>query len=144
MLGCLLLVTTSFTGTSEEMRRFDHNQDGKPNQWEYYRNGVLLRVEVDRHHDGRVDEWTFYENGKTVWAEFDTTGNGQVNQWLFYNADDQVIRAEYDQQAEGRPDQWEYFTPGSKEPYKVERDTTGDGKADAVWEHGASTSGKPR
>jgi hypothetical protein len=55
-----------------------------------------------------------------------------------------VIRAEYDQQAKGRPDQWEYFTPGSKEPYKVERDTNGDGKADAVWEHGASTSGKPR
>jgi hypothetical protein len=85
-----------------------------------------------------------YEAGKLVCGEFDTTGNGQVNQWLLYNADDQVIRAEYDQQAKGRPDQWEYFTPGSKEPYKVGRDTNGDGKADAVWEHGASTSGKPR
>jgi hypothetical protein len=84
MLGCLLLVTTSFAGTSKEVRRFDHNQDGKPDQWEYYRNGVLLRGEVDRNHDGRVDEWTFYENGKKVRAEFDTDGDGKVDQWHRY------------------------------------------------------------
>jgi hypothetical protein len=42
----------------------------------------------------------------------------------------------------GKPDQWEYFTPGSKEPYNVERDTNRDGKADAVWEKGVSTSRK--
>ena len=40
----------------------------------------------------------------------------------------------------GGPDQWEFFTPGSKEPFKVERDTNEDGKADAVWEKGASAS----
>jgi hypothetical protein len=36
--------------------------------------------------------------------------------------------------------QWEYFTPGGKEPFKVERDTNGDGKADAVWDKGTSSS----
>ena len=46
--------------------------------------------------------------------------------------------------AKGRPDQWEYFTSGSKGPYKVERDTSGDGKADTAWEKGAPTSAKPR
>jgi hypothetical protein len=76
VLGCMLLVTTSFAGTGEEVRRFDHNNDGKPDQWEYYRDGVLLRVEVDRNHDGRVDEWTFYENGKLVRTEFDADGDG--------------------------------------------------------------------
>jgi hypothetical protein len=81
-----------------------------------------------------------YEGGKLVRGELDTTGSGQVNQWLFYDAEGQVIRAEYDQHARGHPDQWEYFTPGSKEPYKVERDTNGDGKADTVWEKGKSTS----
>jgi hypothetical protein len=144
MLGCVLLVTSSFAGMSEEVRRFDHNNDGKPDQWEHYRDGMLLRVEVDRNRDGRVDEWTFYEDGKPVRAEFDSTGNGQVNQWLFYDTDGQVIRAEHDQHAKGCPDQWEYFTPGSKEPYKVERDTNGDSKADTVWEKGASASAKPR
>ena len=121
MLVCLLLVTTSFSGMSEEVRRFDHNNDGKPDQWEHYWDGMLLRVEVDRNRDGRVDEWTFYEDGKPVRAEFDTTGNGQVNQRLFYDTDGQVIRTEYDQHAKGRPDQWEYFTPGSKEPYRVDQ-----------------------
>jgi hypothetical protein len=46
--------------------------------------------------------------------------------------------------AKGLPDQWEYFTPRSKEPYKVERDTNGDGKADTAGEKGAPTSAKPR
>jgi hypothetical protein len=55
MLGCLLLVTTSLAGAAEEVRRFDHNKDGKPDQWEYYRDGVLLRVKVDRNRDGCVD-----------------------------------------------------------------------------------------
>jgi hypothetical protein len=80
MLGCVLLMTTAFAGTSEEMRRFDHNKDGKPDQWEHYRDGVLLHVEVDRNRDGRVDEWTFYEHGKLVRTEFDTDGDGKVNQ----------------------------------------------------------------
>jgi hypothetical protein len=56
MLGCVLLVTTAFAGMPEEVRRFDHNKDGKPDQWEYYRDGKLLRVEGDRNRDGRVDE----------------------------------------------------------------------------------------
>jgi hypothetical protein len=30
------------------VRRFDNTRDGKIDQWEYYRDGVLLRVEVDR------------------------------------------------------------------------------------------------
>ena len=70
MLGCMLLVTASFAGTGEQVRRFEHNKDGKP-------------------------------------------------------------------------DQWEYFTPGSQEPYNVERDTSGDGQIDAAWEQGTSASGKP-
>jgi hypothetical protein len=34
MLGCLLWVTISFAGMPEEVRRFDHNKDGKSDQWE--------------------------------------------------------------------------------------------------------------
>jgi hypothetical protein len=40
----------------------------------------------------------------------------------------------FDRNRDGRIDQWEYFAAGSQEPYKVERDTNGDGKADAVRE----------
>jgi hypothetical protein len=147
----------------------DSTGTDRVDQWHRYRDGVLSLVEQDTEGDGKVDRiihydgqgqitqvWenldpagkprtrSIYEAGKLVRGEFDSTGNGRVNQWLFYNADGQVIRAEYDQHAKGRPDQWEYFTPGSKEPYKVERDTDGDGKAGAVWEKGVSTSRKSR
>jgi hypothetical protein len=40
----------------------------------------------------------------------------------------------YDQNGDGRQDQWEYFKPDQAHPYRVERDTSGNGKADAVWE----------
>jgi hypothetical protein len=138
---------------------------GRADQWHRYQDDTLTLVEQDRDGDGKVDRmvhyeapgrvaqvWEnldatgkprtrlIYESGALVRGEFDTTGNGQVNQWLFYDAEGHVIRAEYDQHARGRPDQWEFFTPGSKEPFKVERDTNGDGKADAVWEKGASAS----
>ena len=79
-----------------------------------------------------------YEAGTLVRGEFDTTGTGKVNQWLLYDANGHVIRAEHDRNADGRPDQWEHFTAGNKEPDTVERDTNGDGKADAVWEKGAT------
>jgi hypothetical protein len=73
-----------------------------------------------------------YIDGILVRGEFDTTGNGKVDQWLFYDAKGNRIRAEYDRDGDGRPDQWEYFAAGGNEPFKVERDTNGDGKADAV------------
>src|SRR5262245_10939781 len=112
MLGCVLLVTTAFAGMSDEVRRFDHNNDGKPGQWEHYRDGVLLRVEVDRNRDGRVDEWTFYEDGKPVRAEFDTDGDGKVNQREFYNVQRQVERVEVDSDGDGQAEQWHTFQDG--------------------------------
>ena len=44
----------------------------------------------------------------------------------------------FDRNGNGKIDQWEYFATGSKEPYKVERDTNGGGKADAVQENKAT------
>jgi hypothetical protein len=75
-----------------------------------------------------------YRAGVLTRGEFDTDGNGQIDQWLFYDAEGTLIRAEYDQNGDSRADQWEYFAAGSQKPYKVERDTKGDGKADAVRE----------
>jgi hypothetical protein len=54
------------------------------------------------------------------------------------------VRAEYDQKGAGRPNQWEYFVAGSQEPYKVERDTNGDGKADTTREKDTAKAGKRR
>jgi antitoxin component YwqK of YwqJK toxin-antitoxin module len=127
VLGCMLLVTTSFAGTGEEVRRFDHTNDGKRDQWEYYRDGALLRVEVDWNHDRRADEWTFYENGKLVWTEFDTNGDGQVNQREFYNAQGQMERVAVDRDGDGRMEQRLFCGPG-KTLLRAEVDADGDGR----------------
>jgi hypothetical protein len=143
---------------AEVVQRFDTNGDGQIDQWEYYEADVLTRLEKDRDYDERVDHWVTYQDGKAVRAEFDTNGSGKADQHEFYDADgalqlvtsdedgdgnpDQwqtyeqgtVARIEYDQNGDGRPDQWEHFKPGSDEPYKVESDTTGDGKVDTMWE----------
>jgi hypothetical protein len=126
----------------------DRDGDGKVDHMVHYEApGRVAQVWENLDATGKPRTRLIYESGALVRGEFDTTGNGQVNQWLFqvnqwlfYDAEGHVIRAEYDQHARGRPDQWEFFTPGSKEPFKVERDTNGDGKADAVWEKGASAS----
>jgi hypothetical protein len=86
----------------------------------YESPGQIAQVWENLDPAGNPRTRLIYEAGKLLRGEFDTTGNGQVNQWLFYDTDGQVIRAEYDQHAKGRPDQWEYFTPGSREPYKVD------------------------
>ena len=89
-LACVLMIAMSLADAAEEVRRFDTNKDGKIDQWEYFLEGLLVRVELDRNHDGRVDEWTFYEQGKIVKAEFDTDRDGTINQREFYDAQGQV------------------------------------------------------
>ena len=77
LLLASVLLSTAFADTAEDVRRFDNTRDGREDQWEYYRDGVLLRVEVDRNQDGRVDETTFYEQGKPVRAEFEPTATAR-------------------------------------------------------------------
>ena len=127
MLGCMLLATTVFGGTAEEVRRFDNNRDGKTDHWEYYRDGVLLRVEVDRNQDGRADEATFDEQEKPIRAEFDTDGDGKVNQRQFYDAQGDVEHVEVDRNGDGIMEQRLFYGPGKK-GLRAEVDEDGDGK----------------
>jgi hypothetical protein len=127
MLGCVLLAMTVFGGMAEEVRRFDNNRDGKTDHWEYYRDGVLLRVEVDRNQDGCADEATFYEQGKPVRAEFDTDGDGKVNQREFYDVQGGVERVEVDRNGDGIMEQRLFYGPG-KTLLRAEVDEDGDGK----------------
>jgi hypothetical protein len=112
VLGYMLSVISSFAGTSEEVRRFDHSKDCQPDHWEYYRDGALLQVEVDRNDDGHVDEWAFYESGKAVWTEFDTDGDSKANQREFYNLQGQMERIKVDRDGDGRMKQRLLYGPG--------------------------------
>src|SRR5262245_13952013 len=127
MFTCLLLWRAAFAAMPEEVRRFDHHNDGRPDQWEVYRDGVLIGGAVDRNRDGRVDEWTFCAGGQVVRAEFDTDADGKVNQREFCNAERQVERVEVDRDGDGRMEQRLFYGPG-KTLLRAEVDADGDGQ----------------
>ncbi|MBI4971977.1 MAG: hypothetical protein HZC17_09135 [Candidatus Omnitrophica bacterium] len=57
---------------------------GKPDRWEYYENGVLMRIEADTNGDGKVDEWAEVKDGKIVSAKKDSNYDGKVDRWINY------------------------------------------------------------
>jgi len=92
----------------------------------------MAQVLEDIDAQGTPRKQLMYSAGVLSRSGFDTDSNGQIDQWLCHDAVGTLVQAKYDQNGDGPPDQWEYFAAGSQEPDKVERDTDGDGKADAV------------
>lgn len=62
----------------------DTNQDGTPDKWEYYEEGVLVKIEADSNFDGKVDEWGVIESGRIVRVEKDSDYDGKVDKWVNY------------------------------------------------------------
>ena len=62
----------------------DTNQDGKPDRWEKYQDGVLVSIQADSNFDGTVDEKGYLENGKLVKVEKDSDGDGKMDKWVSY------------------------------------------------------------
>lgn len=50
-------VSYYFTGEPWKVAR-DRNGDGRPDHWEYLRQGILYKWETDRNFDGKADEQT--------------------------------------------------------------------------------------
>ncbi|ETX02347.1 MAG: hypothetical protein ETSY2_35725, partial [Candidatus Entotheonella gemina] len=139
--------------------RLDTSGNGRADEWRHFQDDRLSMVKRDQNADGTVDEIVhydpkgnmtqvlrdfdapdqprtrlLYEAGQLVRGEFDTNRDAKTDQWHIYDAKGNLLRAMYDQNRDGRQDQWEYFKPGQAKPYRVERDTSGNGKADAIWE----------
>ncbi len=62
----------------------DTNADSKPDRWEYYDKGELVRIEADTNTDGKVDEWAKVKDGKIVSAEKDSDYDGKIDRWIDY------------------------------------------------------------
>ena len=62
----------------------DTNHDGKPDQWQYYENGEIVRTEADTNFDGKVDEIGYFKNGKLVRVEKDSDYDGKMDKWVDY------------------------------------------------------------
>lgn len=62
----------------------DTNGDGKPDRWEYYESGVVVRIEADTNGDGKIDEKAIVKDGKIVSAEKDSNYDGKIDRWINY------------------------------------------------------------
>ena len=131
----------------------DTNGDGRMDTFQYYRDGVVVRVERDTDYDGHIDERDILKNGKVIeqekfspdgkrvsllildqqgnpikW-ERDTTGDGHFDTTYKYEHG-KLSLIKYDSTGDGNTDIWQYLKEGV--PYKQERDQDGDGKVDQV------------
>lgn len=63
----------------------DFGDDGKPDHFDIYREGRLVRQEVDRNGDGVVDAWyMFNSQGRTESTETDENFDGRVDGWAVF------------------------------------------------------------
>ena len=62
----------------------DTNKDGKPDQWQYYENGQIVRTESDTNFDGKIDEIGHFASGKLVKVEKDSDYDGKMDKWVDY------------------------------------------------------------
>lgn len=55
----------------------DHNHDGRMDNFYFYRNGVLVRQEIDTNYDDSIDLWIYMYDGVRVRGyERDTNHDG--------------------------------------------------------------------
>ena len=62
----------------------DRNFDGKPDAWDFYRDGSPFRSELDDNFDGEVDGWLRYSAGNFSEAKYDTDHNGVPDETVEY------------------------------------------------------------
>jgi hypothetical protein len=62
----------------------DINGDGIPDLWIYYnplKSSEIMRQEEATHGDGRVDTWSYFKDGKLVRREVDSKGREQLTRF---------------------------------------------------------------
>ena len=62
----------------------DNNKDGKPDQWQHYEFGQIIRTEADTNFDGKADELGYFSNGRLVKVEKDSDYDGKMDKWVDY------------------------------------------------------------
>jgi len=134
----------------------DSNGDAKMDTFQYYKDGVVIRLKRDTDYDGHIDEINVLKKGKPVRQEKlnpkgkpiailtfdthgeplkwqrDTTGDGHFDTIYEYEQGRLrlIIR---DTTGDGQTNVWQRFRDGV--PFKQESDLNGDGKVDQVLEY---------
>jgi hypothetical protein len=69
---------------------------GVVSRWEYFDNGVLVRIETDTDGDGKIDKWETYNGGSLSTLAIDTQHRGKPDRRLVYRPDGTLDRIESD------------------------------------------------
>ena len=111
----------------------DLNNDGKPDIWQYFENGNVVKREGDLNFDGIVDVTIEFKNGVEITRQ-DTNFDGNIDVWSNIPSDlmdERGAKIEKDTNYDGKVDMTVYAL---RESARIEKDTNHDGKID-YWEY---------
>jgi len=138
-----LFISPRFTVGEERVEEKDTNEDGKPDEWLFYTDGVPVRMERDADADGRRELVIFLEillqEGKPVLkegkpvprpirAEMDRNGDGKPD-FVRVMESGIPVRDKGDYNFDGKWDIWSYYKDGFKDFMIMDKNY--DGKPDA-------------
>ena len=76
-------------------------RNGVVSRWEYFENGMLVRVEEDKDGDGKIDKWETYRDGSLATMAIDMEHRGKADRRLVYRPDGTLDRIEIDPNGSG-------------------------------------------
>ena len=96
-----------FTDLGEiESEEADRNYDTKSDIWITYEHGLIAKQAFDVQYKGVADEFHYYRDGKLKRIERDRNDDGKIDVWEFYTADARLERMGIDQNLDGKVDVW--------------------------------------
>ncbi len=108
----------------------DTNGDLKMDTFQYYKRGFVERIERDTDADGLVDERDLLTNGKTT-TRHSLDVHGEIVGILTFDGEQRPLEWQRDTTGDGRMDTVYQYEAGKLQ--LVTRDTTGDGRVN-VWQ----------
>lgn len=156
LLAMTISLSPVFAAPQPRTEAKDTTQDGKPDEWRFYEEDKLIRIErdrdgdgkrevrvyftegkpsrseVDRNSDGRPDLVRFMEQGRSVRDQADLNFDDRLDAWTYYkeNLKDLMIM---DKNYDGQPDAWFYYGQGGTKLIGGRVDENFDGKADRTF-----------
>ena len=71
-----------YDGSGRLLRAYlDTNNDGKPDLWCYYKDGIEVYRDIDSNFDEKADQYRWLGTAGSRWAE-DKNQDGQIDRWL--------------------------------------------------------------
>lgn len=117
-------------------KEMDKDRDGRIDVVTHYQGGKVVRQEEDKNGDGRMDLWSYFIGNRLDKQEKDSNGDGKVDQWFFLDQSGQLERHWEDRNFDQKVDFWVTYRGGRK--VKEEVDTDNDGKPDIIEHYDAA------